>query len=168
MTALVFSIFCLVYLRPELEPLRVLLELEELSLELFLLLVLVVLLLELPTLLELLVLLGRLTLLLELPAGREVLVFGRLLTELLPVLPLAEPLVEELLPGRLTLLPLLFFGRRLSLELLPLLDEPVEVPPLLWLMLPALAFGLTVAEGAGSWLLGFGGGGVLFQSWMAG
>ena len=42
-----FSIFCLVYLRPELEPLRVLLELEEL-------------LVELLPLLELLVPLGRL------------------------------------------------------------------------------------------------------------
>ena len=121
MTALVFLIFCSVYLRPELEPLRVLLELEELLVEL------------LPRL-ELLVPLGRL-LLLEL--------FTRLL-ELLPervlelLVPLGRLLLFELftllfellplLPVRPFELPLLIFGRVL---VPPLLMRPLDEPPLL-------------------------------------
>lgn len=132
----------------------------------------------------LLVLAGRL-LLLEL--------FTRLLEPLFPVrpfelllVPLGRLLLLELLTRPLLLLPLL------PVELLPLLtrpllllplDEPLllafareELPPLFGagelllfpeLMLPALGFGFTVAEGAGSLLLGFGSG-LLFHSWVAG
>ena len=82
------------------------------------------------------------------PLGRLVLL-GRLTLPLLPVRPLLLPLPEGVLGALVT--------------------EPIEVPLLAlpWLMLPPLAFGLTVAVGAGASLLGFGSG-LLFQSWVAG
>jgi len=85
------------------------------------------------------------------PLGRLVLL-GRLTLPLLPVRPLLLPLPEGTLGLTLLLEPPLFGVDEL---LLP------------WLMLPPLAFGLTVAVGAGALLLGFGSG-LLFQSWMAG
>ena len=154
------------------------------------------LLLELPLALRVLLLeleLLRLTLLLPLRLLAELLVvpLGRLLLELFPT-----RLLELLLPVRpvveLLLVPLgrlLEFGRPTLLPLfgvLPLLDPLLlgllgfTLPPLLFgagglpplwllplLMLPPLAFGLTVAVGAGVLLLGFGSG-LLFHSCVAG
>lgn len=127
----------------------------------------------------------RLTLLLPLRLFDEPLVLplGRLLLELLPtrLLELLVPLGRLLVFGRLTLLPLLGvlplpdplpLGLGLSgLTLLPLLfGADALLPPLLLLpplMLPALGFGLTVAEGATSLLSGFGVGSV-HALWLVG
>ena len=145
------------------------------------------LLLELPLALRVLLLeleLLRLTLLLPLRLLAELLeVFPtRLLELLLPVRPVVElllvPLGRLLEFGRPTLLPLfgvlplldpLLLGL-LGFTLPPLLFGAGGLPPL-WLlpllMLPPLAFGLTVAVGAGVLLLGLGSG-LLFHSWVAG
>ena len=117
-----FDFFCSFYLRPELEPLRVLLELEEFLVELLPLLVPLgrLLLLELFT--RLLELLPERVLELLVPLGRLLLLelFTRPLV--LPVLPV-RPLVPELVE-----VPLLIFGRVL---VPPLPMRPLDEPPLL-------------------------------------
>lgn len=174
---------------PELEPLRVLelllldelrvlevLLLDELRLELDAPVavaepveapLLRVVLLELPTRLLPVVLVPEGRLVLELPVLGRLGVAEPVEAPLLVVGRVDGPLALEL--GRLTLLPEL----GLPLELLPVLGrlgvaEPVDEPlvPVLWLppelMLPPVAFGLTVAVGAGS----LGAGGVTL--WVAG
>ena len=119
-----------------------------------------------PLLLEL-ELFGRLTPLLPVrlleelllvPLGR-LLLLGRFTLLLVPLEGRLVPLLEPLLLGRLTLplfegvLPLPVFSV-LGLTELPLFGAGGLLLPLLWwlpeLMLPASAFGLTVALGAGS------------------
>lgn len=158
----------LTYLRPFPVPLLVpallLVPVERLSLELPTRLELPVplvllLLVELFTRLPELVLPVRELELVVVPLGRLVLL-GRLTLPLLPVRPLLLPLPEGVLGLTLLLEPPLLGA---------LVTEPIEVPLLAlpWLMLPPLAFGLTVAVGAGASLLGFSSG-LLFQSWVAG